>query len=130
MIQNKNSLTIAVDFDGTIVEHKYPEIGNAIPFAIHTLKALQQKGHRLVLWSYRTGKELDEAIDYCKKQGLEFYAINRNYPEEKFSENIGRKILADIYIDDCNIGGLPTWPEIYQIIHPEDAPKKEKKKWW
>lgn len=125
-----NSLTIAVDFDGTIVEHKYPEIGEAIPFALHTLKALQKKGHRLILWSYRTGRELDDAVEYCRRQGVEFYAVNRSYPEEKFSEIVGRKILADIYIDDCNLGGLPSWPEIYKMIHPEDSPKKEKKKWW
>ena len=53
-------LKIAVDFDGTIVEHKYPEIGKEILFAIDTLKALQKQKHLLILWTYRTGKELDE----------------------------------------------------------------------
>ena len=124
----RTPLTIAVDFDGTIVEHKYPEIGNVLPFAIHTLKTLQQKGHRIILWSYRTGKDLDAAVDFCKDQGLEFYAVNRNYPEEKMNDDIGRKVLADVYIDDRNLGGIPPWTEIYYLIHPEEAPDDKEKK--
>ena len=130
----QNPITIAVDFDGTIVEHKYPAIGKELPFAIHSLKALQKKGHRLILWTYRAGEELAEAVEFCAQQGLEFYAVNKNYPEEKFSDNISRKILADIYIDDRNLGGIPGWTEIYQTIHPEEAltnkTKPSKKRWW
>ncbi len=124
---------IAVDFDGTIVEHKYPKIGREIPFAIHTLKALQAKGHRLILWTFRAGTELEDAIDFCQSNGLEFYAVNKNYPEEKMNDHISRKILADIYIDDRNIGGLPSWTEIYHTIHPEEAvgaPKSTSKWKW
>lgn len=76
-------MIIAVDFDGTIVEHRYPEIGRELPFAIETLKTLQREGHRLILWSVREGRLLDEAVEFCKARGLEFYAVNRNYPEEK-----------------------------------------------
>lgn len=128
-------LTIAVDFDGTIVEHKFPDIGQELPFATHTLKALQAKGHRLILWTYRSGKSLEEAIAFCAKRGLEFYAVNKNYPEEKMSDDISRKILADLYIDDRNIQGLPSWTEIYYTIHPEEKPQEKtpsppKKKWW
>ncbi|MGQ7867776.1 BT0820 family HAD-type phosphatase [Sunxiuqinia sp. sy24] len=126
-------LTIAVDFDGTIVEHKFPAIGNELPFATHTLKTLQGKGHRLILWTYRSGQQLDEAVSFCKERGLEFYAINKNYPEEKMTNDISRKILADVYIDDRNIGGMPSWTEIYHLIHPEEAPMPERKKskrWW
>lgn len=131
----KKTLTIAVDFDGTIVEHAYPDIGDEIPFAIHTLKTLQGKGHRLILWTYRSGETLQKAIDFCTQRGLEFYAVNKSYPEEKMSDQASRKILADLYIDDRNIGGIPSWPEIYQKLHPEDTlqekPKvKKKKKWW
>ena len=58
-------MTIAVDFDGTIVTHAYPEIGKPIPFAIDTLKKLQQEGHhQLILWTCREGELLQEAIDY------------------------------------------------------------------
>ena len=72
-------MIIAVDFDGTIVEHKYPEIGRELPFAIETLKKLQQERHRLILWSVREGKLLQEAVDFCRERGLEFYAVNSNY---------------------------------------------------
>lgn len=128
----KQSLIIAVDFDGTIVEHKYPEIGQELPFAFHSLKALQKKGHRIILWTYRVGEELEAALNFCLENGMEFYAINKNYPEEKYSDSISRKILADIYIDDRNFGGLASWPEIYQDIHPEEFPKQKetKKRWW
>ena len=128
------SLTIAVDFDGTIVEHKYPKIGKELPFATHTLKALQDKGHRLILWTYRAGEELMEAVEFCKNNEIEFYAINKNYPEEKFNNKISRKILADLYIDDRNIGGMISWTEIYNRIHPEEelttSKKSLKKKFW
>jgi hydroxymethylpyrimidine pyrophosphatase-like HAD family hydrolase len=116
-------MKIAVDFDGTIVEHKYPEIGKPIIFAFETLKKLQEDRHQLILWTYRSGKELDEAVQYCRKNGVEFYAVNSNYPEEVYEEGkISRKIQADFYIDDRNICGLPGWGEIYQIINPEMNP--------
>ncbi|MEX0987749.1 MAG: hypothetical protein WD052_09755 [Bacteroidales bacterium] len=120
-------MKIAVDFDGTIVEHKYPAIGKPILFAFDTLKKLQEQRHQLILWTYRSGKELDEAVAFCLKNGIEFYAINKNYPEEVFDEKtVSRKIQADFYIDDRNIGGLPGWGEIWQIIHPELNPTYEK----
>jgi hypothetical protein len=109
-------MKIAVDFDGTIVEHAYPEIGRPIPFAIDTLKLLQEK-HQLILWTVRTGKELNDAIEYCRENGVEFYAVNKNFPEEEFDqETDSRKINADIFIDDRNVGGLPDWGKIYQQI--------------
>ena len=75
-------MIIAVDFDGTIVEHEYPRIGAEIPFAIDTLKRLQKEQHRIILWSVREGKLLEEAVEYCRQRGLEFYAANKDYPEE------------------------------------------------
>ncbi len=108
-------MIIAVDFDGTIVEHDYPRIGEPIPFAIETLLQLQKDGHLLVLWSVRDGDLLQEAIDYCAKQGLTFYAANKNYPEED-ATNASRKLNADLFIDDRNIGGLPDWGVIYKAI--------------
>ena len=90
-------MVIAVDFDGTIVEHRYPRIGEEIPFAIDTLKLLQQEKHRLILWSVREGALLDEAVEWCKARGLEFYAINKDYPEEqKDHQGFSRKLKADL----------------------------------
>lgn len=128
----KASLTIAIDFDGTIVEHRYPEIGRTRPLAFQTLKALQDKGHRLILWTYRNGGVLEEAVNFCRKHGVEFYAVNKNYPEEVWGETESRKILADIYIDDRNLGGIPSWGEIYSILCPDEELEfmKKKKSWW
>ena len=112
-------MKIAVDFDGTVVEHKYPAIGKELLFAFETLRELQKQKHRLILWTYRSGKELDEAVDFCKDRGIEFYAVNSNYPEEIFDENISRKIDADVYIDDRNLGGFPGWSAVWQMLSPE-----------
>ena len=102
-------MIIAVDFDGTIVEHKYPAIGKEIPFAFETLRKLQTEHHKLILWSVREGKLLDEAVTFCRERGLEFYAVNRDYPEEEknLNNHFSRKLKADIFIDDRNLGGLP-----------------------
>ena len=80
-------MTIAVDFDGTIVEHLYPEIGKEIPFATDTLKMLIKEHHKLILWTVREGKLLDDAINWCRERGVEFYAVNRDYPEETVDNN-------------------------------------------
>ena len=112
-------MLIAVDFDGTIVRHRYPEIGEEIPFAVDTLKMLVEERHRLVLWTVREGQLLDDAVEWRRKRGLEFYAINRDYPEEDITlnEHFTRKLKVDLWIDDRNIGGLPDWGTIYQMIH-------------
>lgn len=141
-------MTIAVDFDGTIVEHRYPEIGEELPFATETLKMLIKDRHKLILWSVREGKLLDDAVNWCRERGVEFYAVNRDYPEEngKDSNNFfSRKLKVDMFIDDRNIGGLPDWGTIYRMISEhksyydimmermgtnpyQEAPKK--KRWW
>uniref|UniRef100_UPI00402642AA BT0820 family HAD-type phosphatase n=1 Tax=Prevotella sp. TaxID=59823 RepID=UPI00402642AA len=139
--------TIAVDFDGTIVEHRYPEIGKELPFATETLRTLIKEHHRLILWSVREGKLLQDAIDWCHERGVDFWAVNRDYPEEEENKNnhFSRKIKADYFIDDRNIGGLPDWGQIYRMISehktytqiiresmgrvsPDDIPKK--RHWW
>lgn len=107
-------MIIAVDFDGTIVEHRYPDIGREKPFAIETLKKLTEEQHRLILWTVRKGKLLQEAVDFCRTRGLDFYAVNRNFPEENEPEE--RKLRADLWIDDRNLGGLPDWGTIYRMI--------------
>ena len=110
-------MTIAVDFDGTIVEHKYPEIGKEKPFAIETLRQLQEDGNRLILWTSREGKLLEAAIAFCHERGLDFYAVNSNQPRGAlFESQGGTKVVADVYIDDRNLGGLPDWGTIYAII--------------
>ena len=118
-------MTIAVDFDGTIVEHRYPAIGKERPFAVATLRQLQRDmpDLHLILWTVREGELLEQAVAWCAERGLEFYAVNSNYPEELPSPSDGnqgcRKVTADIYIDDRNLDGLPEWTEIYRRVRGE-----------
>jgi hypothetical protein len=139
-------MIIAVDFDGTIVQHRYPRIGDELPFATETLRLLIKQKHQLILWSVREGELLDEAVQWCHERGVDFWAVNRDYPEEEVQNNnhFSRKIKADIFIDDRNLGGLPDWGTIYRMITEkkslmtimrerlgraqEEPPKK--KHWW
>lgn len=139
-------MTIAVDFDGTIVSHEYPKIGKEIPFATQTLKMLINDGHKLILWTVREGKLLDEAIQWCHEHGIDFYAVNKDYPEEEKENNnhFSRKLKVDMWIDDRNVGGLPDWGTIYRLISEGKTlqellisendssytPQKSKRKWW
>ena len=135
-------MIIAVDFDGTIVQDNYPSIGKERPFATQTLRMLQAEGHQLILWTVRKGLQLDEALEWCRERGIEFYAVNKDFPEEDEQQNerYSRKIKVDIFIDDRNVGGLPDWGVIYQMIHDDKTFEeilsegsgryKNKKKWW
>lgn len=118
-------MIIAVDFDGTIVKHKYPAIGKEIPYAIDTLKLLQEKGHKIILWTYRHGKELEKAVEFCKKKGLVFHAVNSNFEGEEFDNTFSRKIYADIYIDDRNLLGIPEWEKIYKLLKTGNQSRQE-----
>lgn len=117
----ENSLIIAVDFDGTIVEDAFPKIGKPKMFAFETLKMLQADGHRLILWTYRHGRRLDEAVEFCAQNGIEFYAVNKSFAEEEFDGKVSRKINADVFIDDRNIGGFLGWGEIFQILKGDNS---------
>jgi hypothetical protein len=134
-------MLIAVDFDGTIVDHKYPQIGKEIPFATQTLKQLIQDGHRLILWTIRHGDRLKDAVEWCRERGVVFYAINSDYDgQDDASEERSPKVKCDMYIDDRNLGGLPDWGTIYNMITnnlsyealtsalPEAGQKRSKKK--
>ena len=128
-----NGLTIAVDFDGTIVEHRYPSIGKEKPFAIDTLKALAGEGHRLILWTARDGNLLQEAIDFCHKRGLDFYAVNSSHPAGYLFQgrsDKSQKVIADVYIDDHNLGGLPDWGDIYEMVTGIKQVRKKKRPWY
>ena len=115
-------MIIAVDFDCTIVRHRYPKIGEELPFATETLRMLIREGHRLILWTVREGKLLDEAIEWCRDRGGEFYAINRDFPEEDATgSGFSRKLKADLFIDDRSFGGLPDWGTIYHRIRAGKA---------
>lgn len=136
-------MIIAVDFDGTIVKDCYPDIGNEMPFATATLKMLAEKGHQLILWTVRSGRALDAAIEWCRKRGVEFYGVNQVFQgDERDGKNYARKPKVDIFIDDRNVGGLPDWGTIYEIItenrtyeeillsEGHNHEHKKKSSWW
>ncbi len=140
-------MVIAVDFDGTIVEHRYPEIGKELPFATSTLRQLIEDGHKLILWSVREGDLLADAVKWCEERGVRFYAVNADIDEDasdhQGTAHFSRKVKANVFIDDRNLGGLPDWGSIYQMIrHRETAEqfytrlltdteeKPRKKSWW
>lgn len=117
-------MIIAVDFDGTIVEHRYPEIGRERPYATQVLRMLIEERHQLILWTMREGQLLEDAIKWCDERGVTFYAINSDM-SDRFSNtdrgNYSCKVNADIFIDDRNVGGLPSWTTIYNIIHNDKS---------
>ena len=126
----QNTKIIAVDFDGTIVEDAYPKVGKPLIFAFQTMKELQAEGHKLILWTYRSGRKLDDAVNFCKENGIEFYAVNKSFPEEVYDDSVSRKIHADIFIDDRSFGDLPDWGKIYQTILDGEPKHEKKKKGW
>ena len=105
LAQNEKAITIAVDFDGTLVTDKFPEIGEPITGCITFMKLLKEFGFKLILWTCRDNttpeKNLDKAVEFCKSVGLEFDAVNDNLPEvkERWGNNT-RKVFADFYLDD------------------------------
>ena len=94
---------IAVDFDGTLCENKWPEIGMPNEELIEYLKKRQANGEKLILWTSRNEEQTKDAVEWCKEHGLVFDAVNDNLPEivEAFGGNC-RKIFANEYIDDRN----------------------------
>jgi hypothetical protein len=107
---------------------------------------LIEERHKLILWSVREGELLDAAVEWCREHGVEFYAVNKDFPEEDITKNqhFSRKLKVDMWIDDRNVGGLPDWGTIYDMIHnnktyeevmteqlnPMAIEQKPRKKWW
>jgi len=118
---------ISVDFDGTIVWHRYPEIGEPLPEAFEVLKELQDATddegkplYGLILSTCRedTGRRLylTEARVFCEKGGITFRSVNCNLPEDDFRDKGGRKVYAHYYIDDRNLGGFLGWGWVRDLL--------------
>ena len=117
-------MIIAIDFDGTIVKWKYPEIGKPVPRAFRAMKKLQAEGNYLILLSMRKTELLNAAIDFCRKHGVVFWAINCCPTQISWTDS--NKIHAGAYIDDYAVGcpliypknGHPyvNWPEIMEQL--------------
>lgn len=107
-------MIIAVDFDGVIVEDKFPEIGEMDTIVVTALKILQGRGHKLILWTSRVDDRLAAAVAVCDSVGLKFDAVNSGEPSNLDEYGTDpRKVYADIYIDDHSIwyskGLLYAW---------------------
>lgn len=116
----------AVDFDGTLCTNKWPDIGLENMKLIEFLKAERKAGNRVILNTMREGKLLEAALAWCRRNGLEFDAVNDNLPEmQKRFGNNPRKIYADYYIDDHNaICDIGIHLERYKKFVPDELPKK------
>jgi len=121
-------LRVAVYFYGTIVENEYPQLGKPMLFAFETLKELQKRGFVLILWTVLTGKLLEEAVEFCRQNGVEFYAVNRNNPEEILDPETPRKLDVDVFIDDRNLGGFPGWDKVFSMLCPNEPYEVSQKK--
>jgi len=115
-----------VDFDGTIVHHRFPAIGEPLPNAFEVLKELKEAGWILILWTCRENDKhdmnhqyLQDAVDFCKENGVEFDGINETPIECEFRGEacfFRRKAYADVYIDDRNLGGFPGWAAVREEL--------------
>jgi len=116
-------MIIAIDFDGTIVNHEFPMIGKLKPNAKMVLKLLDKGGHFIIIWTCRTSQNISgggeptifHVRDFLTENDIPFGTINNNCPEMPFQPS--PKVYADVYIDDRNIGFIPEdWIEIYDLL--------------
>lgn len=106
-IDNRNPMYIAIDFDGTIVDHRYPEIGKPVPGAIDWIKRFQAAGAKVILWTMRSdsrndGPTLTQAVDYLRGNGIELFGVNGNPTQGEWTTS--PKAFAHLYIDDAALG--------------------------
>lgn len=92
----------AVDFDGTLCENCFPNIGKPNKQLIEFLKSEKQKGNKIILYTMREYEVLEKALKWCKQFGLTFDTVNDNLSEQIHGKTNPRKVYADVYIDDHN----------------------------
>lgn len=110
-------MLIAIDFDGTIVDHRFPDVGDPVPGAIEWMKRFQAAGAQLILWTMRSDKRgdaigplgvgpdhdyLQDAVDYCRASGVTFWSVNGNREQSSWTDS--PKAYAHLYIDDAAFG--------------------------
>lgn len=111
---------IKIDFDGTIVEDKFPQIGDPLPGAIDVILDLQNSGYHLILWTCRNGTHLEDAVSFLRYRGIVFDVVNRSHPQNPFAHlQPGPKPYAHYHIDDKNFGGFPGWDVIRKYFFEE-----------
>jgi hydroxymethylpyrimidine pyrophosphatase-like HAD family hydrolase len=114
--------TIAIDFDGTLVKFAYPEIGEPLEGAFSTVRALQERGHTLILWTCRAGINLIKADEFCENRGVHFDYINQNPGVIHDSwRHVSSKVFSHFLIDDTALGtplknGSVDWHEMNKLL--------------
>jgi hydroxymethylpyrimidine pyrophosphatase-like HAD family hydrolase len=103
-------MIIAVDFDGTIVDHEFPKIGKEKPGAIRVLNRLKEKGHKIVIWTCRESYSINEMLKWLNENGFQPDAINENI--DKNMQFAKKKVYADLYIDDRSFPAFTSWEDL------------------
>jgi hypothetical protein len=108
---------ICIDFDGTIVDHRFPEVGVPVPGALEWMGKFQNAGARLILFTMRSdggrhGDVLTNAVNYLKENGIQLYGINKNPTQVHWTSS--PKAYGQLYIDDAAFGCPLTQPEGFQ----------------
>ncbi|HEY8560501.1 MAG TPA: hypothetical protein VIL74_09000 [Pyrinomonadaceae bacterium] len=98
---------VAVDFDGTCVEHRYPDVGRDVPYCFEVLKRLEANGVKIILWTMRSGKTLQDAVDWFAQKNIPLWGVNENPEQIETKWSTSPKAYAPIYIDDAALG-CPT----------------------
>jgi hypothetical protein len=114
---------LCIDFDGTLVEHAFPDVGPEVPGAFAWLERFRAAGAKLVLWTCRSddarGKFLTAAVEFCRLRGIEFYGVNRNPGQAGWSGS--PKAFANLYVDDAALG--------CPLVHPEQPGRRPYVDW-
>ena len=110
-------MIIAVDFDGTLHDAEYPNIGEPVKDAVEVMRRIHDDGHTIIIWSCRAGRYYDDMVEWLDGIGIPFDYINEHDRTVLNTYGVDtRKVYADVYIDDHNIGGIPSWKSIYRKI--------------
>lgn len=101
-------MIVAVDFDGVLVENRFPDIGPEVECMAELARDLMRRGHEVILWTSRVDGRLEEAVAWCEDRGLRFAAVNENAPSNRAAfesqyPNGTRKVYADVYLDDHSV---------------------------
>ncbi|MDR1436893.1 MAG: HAD family hydrolase [Candidatus Symbiothrix sp.] len=114
-------MIVAIDFEGTLHDGKYPVIGNPQPHAIAAMQKISNNGHRIIITTCRPIRMQDAMIKWLEENKIPYDTVNDNFPEIKAKFDNPRKIYADIYIDNKNILGLPPWNLVYDLLDNKPA---------
>jgi len=120
-------MIIAIDFDGTLHTGKWPEIGIPAPYAIEIMQKLKADGHYLIIWTCREREQQTEMVNWLLEKSIPFDRVNEHKPGSvELYGYASRKVYAHLYIDDKQVGGLPTWNEIYEWVNEKEEEYRNK----